>query len=167
MARPLEVTKENAEKLLTAGGLAERIRPIAARDDVAALIERIRNWVKAGLLRPVAGYGEGKGHHAQFSEDAVYEAAVLCRALDANLSVQNTREMIVAVTAGKFSIAEWKRARARGQKLARSLLIISFAPGGRMHFQVVDRRAQSLPPDVLTWIVFDLDAIWSLVADDD
>lgn len=61
--------------MLTVGEIAERIRDPG--EPLAAVIERLRYWAKAGLLKPVGKRKPGTGHHRRYSRRAVLDAAIL------------------------------------------------------------------------------------------
>ena len=65
------------------------MQTVSAGDIAAAIAEpgealpvvrdRVRNWVKHGLLKPLGGHHPGTGRHRQFPERVLIEAALLNR----------------------------------------------------------------------------------------
>lgn len=63
---------------LTVGEIAERIRGETG-DDLTTVIERLRNWTKEGLLKPIGKKKPGIGRKRRYSERAFVDAAILSR----------------------------------------------------------------------------------------
>lgn len=61
---------------LTVGEIAERIRE--PDEDLAAVIDRLRNWTKEGLLKPIRKK-TGIGRKRRYQEEAIVTAAILSR----------------------------------------------------------------------------------------
>jgi DNA-binding transcriptional MerR regulator len=59
----------------TVGELAAAILP--PHEELAAVIDRVRNWTKEGLLRPAGKKHPGTGRHRLYGEDAIKDALVL------------------------------------------------------------------------------------------
>jgi hypothetical protein len=60
---------------LTISEIAERIRK--PDEELGAVIDRLKNWVKEGLLEPVGEKNPGTGRHRRFPENALIDAAIL------------------------------------------------------------------------------------------
>jgi hypothetical protein len=61
--------------MLTLSGLVEQLT--ADEDDRYRVSRKIQNWVTAGLVRPVGGYGKGRGVHRLFDRHELHKIAVL------------------------------------------------------------------------------------------
>jgi hypothetical protein len=59
----------------TISEIAERIRKPG--EEVGAVIDRLKNWVKEGLLQPIGEKNPGTGRHRLFPESALIDALVL------------------------------------------------------------------------------------------
>jgi hypothetical protein len=60
---------------LTISEIAERIR--SPDEELGAVIDRLKNWVKEGLLQPIGEKNPGTGRHRRFPETALIDAAIL------------------------------------------------------------------------------------------
>jgi hypothetical protein len=65
--------------------IAERIRK--PDEDLGVVIDRLKNWVKEGLLQPVGEKNPGTGRHRHFPESALIDAAIL-HVLTAQIGMQ-------------------------------------------------------------------------------
>jgi DNA-binding transcriptional MerR regulator len=59
----------------TVSQIAERIR--APGEALNTVADRLRNWTKEGLLRPIGQKNPGTGRHRRYSESALIDALVL------------------------------------------------------------------------------------------
>jgi hypothetical protein len=59
----------------TVSQIAERIR--ATGEALGTVTDRVRNWTKEGLLRPIGDKNPGTGRHRRYSEGALIDALVL------------------------------------------------------------------------------------------
>ena len=62
-------------RTFTMSEIAERIRN--PDEELGAVIDRLKNWAKEGLLQPVGEKHPGTGRHRYFPESALIDAAVL------------------------------------------------------------------------------------------
>jgi hypothetical protein len=60
---------------VSAGDIARLIK--RPDEDLTPVVDRIRNWVKYGLLTPAGAQNPGTGRHRHFDDKAVIEAAIL------------------------------------------------------------------------------------------
>ena len=114
---------------LTAGDIAEIIqRP---GEELTTAVDRVRNWAKEGLLKPVGDAHPGTGRKKQYPEKAAVRAMILQAISDATggravylaqmiesvearlRECRGQRDMIFAIHrkaggGGKFVLATWK-----------------------------------------------------------
>jgi hypothetical protein len=62
-------------RTFTISEIADRIR--RPDEEIGAVIDRLKNWVKEGLLKPVGERHPGTGRHRRFPESALIDAAIL------------------------------------------------------------------------------------------
>jgi hypothetical protein len=140
--------------LTTAGGIADRLLPIARRQDTAALVERIRAWTPT-FLTPAEQYGEGAGRHVQFDIDATVPLAALLTVLaDAGLGVAYQRALVDAYSMARLALEKWRR--SKGQLW----LIMSQSPD---RIEIAIQKKLALPDSNITHVI-DLNRIWSAVS---
>jgi DNA-binding transcriptional MerR regulator len=60
---------------LTVGEVARRIQ--GPDEDFAVVVDRLRNWTKEGLLKPIGDKNPGTGRARRYSEGSVIDALVL------------------------------------------------------------------------------------------
>jgi hypothetical protein len=61
--------------VFTVRELAERVR--RPDEDITAVVDRLRNWTKEGLLTHLGPKNPGTGRHRRYSQEGLIEAAVL------------------------------------------------------------------------------------------
>jgi DNA-binding transcriptional MerR regulator len=159
---------EPDEGALTVGTLAERIKPIDP--DVGGTIERIRHWVREGLLWPSSQHHAGTGKHRQFSESAVYDVAVLHVLTRAGLSISSQRYLADALTKVRYAVPKWRQARTQGRKYAPHLIVF-WTAAGMAQFGVYEEGDDAKPAeragfkasDVVLTFDFDLGKLFAKV----
>ena len=62
---------------ITVGDIARRIREPG--EELSAVIDRLRNWTKEGLIKPVGDRSPGTGRKRLYPERAIIDAAILSR----------------------------------------------------------------------------------------
>jgi hypothetical protein len=62
---------------ISVGDIARRIK--GPDEELTAVADRVRNWVKHGLLKPLGTRNPGTGRHRSFSERSIVESGVLNR----------------------------------------------------------------------------------------
>jgi hypothetical protein len=71
----VEELAQQQERAFTVKELAQRI--MLPDQDLSAVIERLRNWTKEGLLKPIGPKAIGSGRRRHYPWRAVFDAAVL------------------------------------------------------------------------------------------
>jgi hypothetical protein len=115
---------------LTIRDLAEAIAPIAP--DVAGTVQRIRHWTRGSVLFPVRQAHGGPGKHQIFTEDAIYECAVLHILTLAGLPVSGPRLLRDTMTAARYAVPKWRTAQRLGQPLKARLVVEMTDQGSAM-----------------------------------
>jgi len=70
---------------LLASDIARRVRR-GKHEDLVRVLNRIRNWTKFGLLKPVGEIHPGGGRACQYSEGALLDAMIIQELVNAGLS---------------------------------------------------------------------------------
>lgn len=112
---------------LSISQIAERLAPIAP--DTAGTIQRIRHWTREQMLLPAHQHHAGTGKHRRYSEDAIYDAAILHIFTSAGISVSGSRTLVDALTMARFAIPKWKAERSKGRTPQCSLVALRTVKG--------------------------------------
>jgi hypothetical protein len=96
--------------VLLATDIARRVRQ--DKEDLARVLNRIRNWTKFGLLTPIGELHPGGGRACQYDEGALLDAMILQELVNAGIpavSVGPVLEQIKAELPQLFTAAFTKR----------------------------------------------------------
>ena len=85
---------------LTISDLADRIAPGADLERQGWLAQRIKYWTTEGILRTIGSRSTGRGRYRQYSETAVYEAALLVELQKYGLPLNLMRSAVGMVSWG-------------------------------------------------------------------
>jgi hypothetical protein len=95
--------------MVTVGEIAERLRRPEA--DARAVSEKIRHWIREGLLFPVGDRNPGIGVHRRLEEPAVIDCAVLLQIVNAGIPIVG-RGLLYALALAREAYRDWQ---ARGR----------------------------------------------------
>ena len=94
---------------LTVAQLADVIgRPDADR---AAVVERLRTWTDAGLLKPAGERNPGTGKPRQYDDAVAFDAAILNSLADAGFPIGKARYFMVVMLLAQRAKDAWERKR--------------------------------------------------------
>jgi hypothetical protein len=126
VSRPKEVHDSTAESvtasapalgtpLLTVGEIAEQLQKIAP--NTSATIERIRHWTRERLLLPADQHHAGTGKHRRYSEESVYDSAILTVIANAGLPIVTQVYLRTALPLARSALLKWRQARSKNRDL--------------------------------------------------
>ena len=115
---------------LTVAELADVIRRPDA--DRAAVIERLRTWTDAGLLKPAGEQNPGTGRARHYDRATIYDAAILNSLADAGFSIGNARYFVVVMMLAQQAKDAWARKR-RADIFLEVADFVTPNPQGGMH----------------------------------
>jgi hypothetical protein len=122
---------------LTVRDIAQRVqRP---GEELRTAVDRVRNWTKEGLLRPVGDIHPGTGRKKQYSEKAAIRAMILQAISDAT----GGRAVYLA---HMLDYVEAELRKYRGQEV---IFTLSRKAGGGGKFQIAHWEAKDLGPGIL------------------
>jgi hypothetical protein len=156
----LRIPVENeAMTTLTVSDIAQRVQKPGEKLRIAA--DRVRNWTKEGLLKPIGDIHPGTGRKKQYSEKAAIRAMILQAISDATggravylahmiehveahlRKHQGQREIIFAISrkaggGGKFVLSSWL-AKDFGQGILESTADIHIVLNPNRIFDAMDK----------------------------
>jgi DNA-binding transcriptional MerR regulator len=101
--------------LLTVGEIAERLHSFAP--NTSSTIERIRHWTREHMLLPVDQHHAGTGKHRRYTEESVYDSAILTVIANAGLPIVTQDYLRSALPLARSALRKWRQARSKNQDL--------------------------------------------------
>lgn len=137
---------------LTASEIAQRIA--RSKMDVPTIVARLRHWTTEGLLSHL-----GEGHHLQYDESVVEDAALLNETVGLGFDVGLLRRMLDQAGRAKY---KWREKADKGRGL---YLEIDTLPSGEKVFYLRDDHCFNKMADQI--LIFNLVQLFDRVNPDE
>jgi hypothetical protein len=106
---------------MTAGQLAE-----CAPGDKGFAVERLKHWVKAGLVKPIGARKPGTGRHLRFPSETAVDVVVLAALADAGVRlVEEKTSLRGALSLCQAEWRSWWRRKEKGEAAPLFLTLVS------------------------------------------